>query len=324
MTAPSTGSDGTRRRVGFIGLGHMGAPMCGRLVEAGFAVTVYNRSPDKARPFAERGARVADTPADAAGRADVVLSMVADDAALLDVALGERGVLAGARPGLIYADMSTVSPEASARVAEACAAAGVDYLRAPVTGSTTLAAAGTLGILVSGPRERYEEALDVFRVLGQQQFYLGPAEEARVMKLAVNTMVGTTMAALAEALVLGEKAGLDWRQMLEVFPNTAVGSPFVKYKAGPLAERSFAPAFTASLMAKDFDLALETARRLGVAAPVTGLVRQLLQATNSSGWGERDMSALVLLLEQLAGLPPRDATEPPAVGDQQSGASSRG
>ena len=297
------------RRVGFIGLGHMGTPMAGRLVDAGLAVTVYNRSPDKARPLADRGAQVADRPADVAGASDVAISMVADDAALLDVALGERGVLAGARPGLIYTDMSTVSPEASAQVADACGAVDVGYLRAPVTGSTALAAAGTLGILVSGPRERYDAAADVLGVLGERHFYLGPAEEARVMKLAINAMIGTTMAALAEALVLGEKAGLDWRQMLEVFANSAVGSPFVKYKAGPLAERSFAPAFTVTLMAKDFALALETARRLGVATPTTALVGQLWQATGGLGWGDHDMSAVLLLLEQLAGLEPTSSQE---------------
>ena len=292
-------------RVGFIGLGRMGLPMSGRLLAAGLPLTVYNRSPDKARPLVERGAVLADSPADLAARSDLVISMVIDDAALEEVALGERGVLVGARPKLLYVDMSTVSPAGSARVAAACERAGVDYLRAPVTGSTALAEAGTLGILASGPRDRYEEALEIFRVLGQQFFYLGPGEEARVMKLVLNMVVGVTMASLAEALVVGEKAGLDWRQMLEVFSNSAAASPLVKYKADPLARRDFTPASTTRTLMKDFDLALTMARRLEVGAPISALVSQLWQATAACGWGESDFASVLLLLERTAGLEPR-------------------
>ena len=220
--------------------------------------------------------------------------------------MDERGVLAGAHPGSLYVDMSTVSPAASARVAAACDAAGVGYLRAPVTGSVALAQAGTIGILASGPRDRYEQALETFRLLGQQCFYLGPGEEARVMKLALNMVIGVTMASLAEALVLGDKAGLDWDQMLDVFCNSAITSPFVKYKAGPLARRDFTPAMTTRLLSKDFDLALGAARELEVAAPIAGLIQQLLQATTGHGWGERDFSALLLLAERAAGLEPTE------------------
>lgn len=290
------------RKVGFIGLGRMGSAMAGRLVEAGIELHVYNRSAERARPLVERGAHLAASPAAAAERAELVICMLADGPALLAVALGPAGVLAGARPGCVLADMSTVAPSESARVAEACAAAGVAYLRAPVTGSTALAAAGTLGILASGPRDRYDETLEVFRILGQNQFYLGPGEEARVMKLALNMLVHATMAAWSESLVLGERAGLDWRTMFEVFANSAMGSPFVQYKAGPLAERDFAATFTAALVCKDLDLALETARGLGVATPITALNRQLYQAVVGNGWGELDTAAAILLAERAAGI----------------------
>lgn len=290
------------QRVGFIGLGHMGAPMARRILDAGLALSVYNRSPKKAAELVQGGARQAGSPAEVARESDIVISMLADGPAMLDVALGENGVLAGARPGLLYIDMSTVSPTESARVAEGCQLGGVDYLRAPVTGSTVLARAGTLGILVSGPKSRYQDAVAVLGVLGQQHFYLGSGEEARFMKLTLNMMVGVTMAAFAEALVLGEKAGLDWQQMLDVVSNSAIASPFVKYKAPPLARRDFAPAFTVRGIGKDFDLALEATRQLGVTAPVTGLVRQLWQATEGSGWGDQDLTAILLFLEQASGI----------------------
>jgi 3-hydroxyisobutyrate dehydrogenase-like beta-hydroxyacid dehydrogenase len=290
------------RRIGFVGLGNMGLPMCRRLLAAGLPLAVFNRTPEKAAELVERGVARAETIAALAADSDVLISMIADDAALLDVALGERGVLAGARPGLLYVDMSTVSPAASARVAAACAEARVDYLRAPVTGSTALAAAGTLGILASGPRARYDEALEIFRHLGQAFFYLGAGEEARVMKLVLNVMVGIQVAALGEALTLGEKAGLDWQQMIEVVSQSAVASPLVKYKAGPLARRDFSPAATVGVLTKDFDLALATAREVDAAAPLAALTRQLYQATVGLGWGDRDFSAVLLLLERMSGL----------------------
>lgn len=291
-------------RIGFIGLGLMGAPMAGRLLDAGLPLTVYNRTREKAEGLVQRGARLADSPAEVAEQSDLVFSMVIDGTALHAIALGERGVVAGARPGLLFVDMSTVSPAESAMVAEACEKAGVDYLRAPVTGSTVLAAAGTLGILASGPRARYEEALPVFRLLSRHQFYLGPGEEARVMKLALNMLIGITMVGFAEGLVLAEKAGLDWAQTLDVFCHSAVGSPFVNYKTPPLAQRDFSPAFTVRGICKDFDLILSVAQQLGVTTPLTALTRQLFQATAGSGWAEQDFSAVLLLLEQAAGLQP--------------------
>jgi 3-hydroxyisobutyrate dehydrogenase-like beta-hydroxyacid dehydrogenase len=300
------------RRVGFIGLGRMGRPMCRRLLDAGIALTVHTRSPEHAREALEHGAVWAASAAEVARRSDVVCSMLTDGAALREVALSEHGILAGRRPGLLYIDMSTVSPAESATVATACEAAGVDYMRAPVTGSTVLAAAGTLGILLSGPRSRHDEAVAVLRMLGDRFFYLGPAEEARVMKLMLNLLVGVTMASLAESLVLGEKAGLDRRQMLDVFSNSAVASPLVKYKAGPLAADDFSPAFPVRLMGKDFDLALEAARGFGVPVPVAALVRQLWQATASAGWGDQDFTAVLLFLREIAGLarPARGPHEP--------------
>ncbi|HEX2187098.1 MAG TPA: NAD(P)-dependent oxidoreductase [Chloroflexota bacterium] len=290
------------RKVGFIGLGHMGQPMARRLLGAGFDLTVYNRNPAKVESLRHAGAAAVDSPAEVAARSEIVFSMIADDVALKEVALGEHGVLTGARAGLIYVDMSTVSPAASAEVADACSRAEVQFLRAPVTGSTTLAEAGALGILASGPRQAFDSAADAMRAMGSTLFYLGPGDEARHMKLALNTLIGTTMAAFAEALVLGEKAGLEWGQMLEVFAGSAAGSPLVKYKAQQLANRDLAPAFSATLMRKDYDLALAAARDLDVATPLSSLSRQLFQATIGSGWGALDFAAVLLFIEQASGM----------------------
>ena len=290
------------KRIGFVGLGNMGRPMSGRLLEAGFDLALYARTPARAAELVGRGAAQVGSVAELAERCEIVVSMVADDAALLDVALGERGLLAGTRAGLLFVDMSTISPAASARVAAACETVGVDYLRAPVTGSTVLAAAGTLGILASGPRHRYDEALEVFRHLGQAFFYLGAAEEARVMKLVLNLNVGIQVAALAEALTLGEKAGLEWGKMLEVIGQSAIASPLVKYKLPQFERRDFTATATTRVLLKDFDLALEVARQADATTPIAGLVRQLFQATAGRGWGDHDFAAALLLFEQMAGI----------------------
>ena len=288
--------------IGWIGLGNMGKPMSGRLLQADYSLVVYNRTKKKTKELAEKGAKVADSPAEVASQADITFTMIADSKALEDVTLNKDGVFEGAKPGSIFIDMSTVSPESSAKVGEAAKQKGIRYLRAPVSGSTPAAAAGTLGIMVSGDEDAYSESLEVLKVMGQKVFYLGSAEEARYMKLAVNIMIGTTCQIMSEALVFGEKAGLDWDKMLEVFTNSAVGSPLISYKTKPILERNFSPMFTVNLMAKDFDLALAVGKDLTVPLPVASLVRQCLATAKATGKGELDFVSLVLLAEELAGI----------------------
>jgi 3-hydroxyisobutyrate dehydrogenase-like beta-hydroxyacid dehydrogenase len=196
-----------------------------------------------------------------------------------------------------------VSPAMSAVVGEAAAEVGVPYLRSPVSGSTVLVASGALSVLASGPREAFDAFAPVFEVLARRTFFLGPGEEARVMKLALNTLVGITVVGLSEALVFGERCGLSWAAMLEVFADSAVSSPLVKYKATTLLERDFEAAFTTQMMAKDLDVALGLGRRHGAVMPTTALTQELLRATGGSGWADKDFSASVLLFEQLSGLP---------------------
>ena len=293
--------------IAWVGLGKMGDPMVRNLLKKGFHVYVYNRSVEKTLAIGSSDGllTVAASPATAAAKCDVTISMISDDTALLGVATGEGGILAGAKHGSIYIDMSTVSPSASAKVAEACAAKGVAYLRAPVSGSTAVAAAAQLTILASGPKDAYDKVSEVFSSLGKVSFYVGSGEEARYIKLTLNMMVGITAAMVAEGLALCEGGGLDWKQTLDVVNSSVVASPLVGYKVQALKDRNFTPAFTASQMAKDFDLALEAGRQLNVPLPVTSIVRQFLGAMKGTGKGDLDFFAYVTLLEELAGIKPK-------------------
>jgi 3-hydroxyisobutyrate dehydrogenase-like beta-hydroxyacid dehydrogenase len=292
--------------VGFIGLGNMGQPMAGRLLEAGFSLTVCDLVKARTDDLAKRGAKAVGTPKEVAAQSDVTISMIPDGPALKKVAFGDNGVLAGTKPGSIFIDMSTVDPESSVKVAKAAGKRGVKMLRAPISGSTVLAKEGKLTIFASGDKETYDKCQKIFSTMGQKTFYVGAEDEARYLKLVLNMMVGTTCQMLAEALTFGEKAGLDWNQMLEIIEGSVVASPLVSYKIVPLAKRNFTPAFTASMMAKDFDLALAAGQKLGAPMPTTSLVRQFLGMLETTGRGELDFSALLLLMEELGGAKPRN------------------
>lgn len=289
-------------RVGWVGLGKMGTPMAANLLAAGHALAVYNRSAGRAQALVDQGAALAPSAPALARECDVVISMVSDDAALQGITLDAGGLFEAAAPGLVFIDMSTVSPAMSHRVAAVAQEKGIHYLRAPVSGSTTTAAAGALTILASGPKDAYDRCLPLLQVMGTKLYYLGPAEQARYLKVAINMMVGVTAGMLGEALALGERGGVEWTQMIEVINNSVVASPLLAYKAQMLATRDFAPMFTASQMAKDFDLALDAGRNGNVPMPLAAVSRQFLGAMIASGRGEQDFFAYVAFLEELAGL----------------------
>ncbi len=291
-----------KKRVGFIGLGNMGQPMAGRLLEAGFPLTAYDVRQDRIVVLADRGADTANSAREVAGKSDVIITMIPDGQVLRTVALGDNGSLAGAKSGSILIDMSTVDPGSSGEVAQAAEEKGVKMLRAPVSGSTVLAADGRLTIFASGDKQAYEQCLDIFGILGQKTFYVGANEEARYVKLALNMMVGTTCQMLAEALTFGEKAGIDSDQLLEIIGNSVLASPLVNYKIPQLSKRDFKAAFTTSMIAKDLDLALDIGKKLDAPMPTTSLVRQFLGMLKARGQGELDFSALLLLMEELGGI----------------------
>jgi 3-hydroxyisobutyrate dehydrogenase-like beta-hydroxyacid dehydrogenase len=288
--------------VAVAGLGKMGGPIARRLLAAGHDLTVHNRTPERAAGLVEQGARRAESPSDVWEHADVAITMILDDSALRAVTTGDGGLLDGPPAGRALVDMSTVSVAASAEVAAAAEAAGVAYLRAPVSGNPSVVEAGNLGIVVSGPKETFDRLEPLLRDIGPNVFYLGPGEEARVMKLALQVLIAGTGQLLAEALVLGEANGLDRAAMLEVLGASAVGSPFVKYKTAPLVADDYSSTFTSTAMYKDLSLLLECANGAGVPLPVSALVQQLVIGCISTGMGEDDFMALLPRLRREAGL----------------------
>ena len=294
-------------RVGFVGIGIMGSRMAARLLAAGHEVTVWNRTPEKAAKLVESGAILAASPALAAEGKDICFTNMADGAALKAVCLGPDGVLRADPLPALLVDMGTVGPAESAEIAAAADAQGLGYLRSPVSGSTVLAEAGKLTILASGEQATYDAAEPYLAELGEVRYYVGTGEAARVLKLVLNMMVSTQVQILAEGVVLGEKAGLDWDKMIEVISNSVVASPLVKYKAGPLTARNYNPAFLLGLMIKDLDLALATAAEAGVELPTTKAVRQFYLQAAEAGLAGKDFSAVTLELERMAGLEPKMA-----------------
>ena len=287
-------------KVGWIGLGNMGYPMSMNLLKAGNEVVGYDVV-DKKADLEAAGASWATSPKAVAEAADFIFTMVPNGKVLQIVTLGENGVVAGLSPGKIVIDMSTVSVAESLVVNDAIEAKGCKFLRAPVTGSTALAAAATIGVLASGDKETYEKVFPLFEALSSKQTYLGGAEESRVMKLALNLMIATTMQMQAEAVVMAEKAGLDVAQVCDMIAGSAVGSPLTGYKAKLIAEGEYAPAFSVNMMIKDVDLALDVAKQYGVSMESTELTKNRLQLAADRGYGEKDFAVLVKLLEEESG-----------------------
>jgi 3-hydroxyisobutyrate dehydrogenase len=285
-------------RIGVVGLGRMGRPIAVRLLDAGHEVSVFNRTPGRADELVTRGATLADSLPAVWRSVDACITMLADDEALLAVTAGDDGLLRAASAGQVLIDMSTVSVSASATVAGAAATAGVAYLRAPVSGNPSVVEAGNLTIMVSGDEDAFRRLEQTLADVGPNIFFVGHGDEARVLKLALNLMVAGTCELMAEAIALGEAAGLDRAAVLEVMGESAVGSPFVKYKTANLVARDYTATFTVELMQKDLDLALGAGDGVGVRLPVTSAVRGLLAECIANGQGDLDLTALLLNLER--------------------------
>lgn len=289
--------------VGWIGVGKMGAPMAGNLLKSGAGVIVSDTVAANTDLMEVRGARVADGLSSFEG-CSLVFATLPNDAALVSVVLGSEQANPGLAdilaPGSILVEMSTVSPHCSSQVADALAAKGILYLRAPISGSTALAEAATVTILASGEEAAWEAALPWFRIMSSRQFYLGGADEARFMKLVLNTMVGATSSVLSEALVLGEAGGLDRRTMMKVICESAVVSPLIKYKVDAIETNDFAPAFSVAQMIKDFSLITEAGQSKGVPMFNANLVLQQYIAAANSGLEQSDFFALVQWLREMS------------------------
>jgi 3-hydroxyisobutyrate dehydrogenase-like beta-hydroxyacid dehydrogenase len=277
----------------------MGTAVAERLLDAGYPLVVHNRSRAKAQPFEHRGASVADTPAELVTQADVVITSLPNDDAFEAVA---EQVVEAARPGTTLVDLSTVSPDVSARVAVLAKPAGVGYLRAPVSGNPSVVRAGNLSFIVSGESDVLERARPVLLAIGPTINHVGDAEQARVVKLAINLMIAVLAQVMSEALVLGEASGVSREALLEVMGSSAAGAPFVKYKTEPLLRDDFSATFTTALMEKDIDLVLDAADDAGVGLPLAREMKTHLRAAIEAGYGDDDFIALFLHLRAACGL----------------------
>ena len=278
--------------IGWIGAGKMGGPMSKRLVDAGHRVIVLEPDEQNRHLAEQSGATLASDLAGLARQATVIFSMIPNDRVLGSLIEGDGGLPKLMAPGAVLVEMSTVSPAASKRAAEALATRDIAYLRAPVSGSTALAANGTLSIMASGPRDAFDRVEPLLTIISAKRFYLGGAEQARYLKLVVNSLVGATSSLLAEALALGLKGDLSLSDMLEVIGQSAVASPLLGYKKDMVVKGDYSPAFTVEQMIKDFDLIMDTARADHVPMSLAALVRQRYEQAFVDGNGQRDFFVL--------------------------------
>ena len=284
----------TRPRVALLGLGTMGAGMARNLLRKGFPLAVWNRTRERAAPFADEGARVADSPRDAADGAAVVVAMVADDAASRSVWLGDDGALGAMASGAVAVESSTVTPEWIAELSEAATQHGCELLDAPVTGSRTQANAGELRFLVGGTAAALERARPALEAMGSTVLHVGPSGSGALLKLVNNFLCGVQAASMAEALALVERAGLDRATAVEVITNGAPGSPLVKNFATRMTSRTYTPpSFHLELMAKDLAYAQRAAARHGVTLTTAAPAEAAFERAKSSGLGQLDVSAVV-------------------------------
>ncbi|MDZ7874086.1 MAG: NAD(P)-dependent oxidoreductase [Rhizobium sp.] len=290
--------------VGWAGIGKMGAPMSRRVLDAGYRLHVYEPLPENRATIVAEGANVAHTLEDLAAVSDVVILTIPNDAVLRDLVFAPGGLAGVMKAGQTLIEMSTVSPAISAEVNEAMAALGVDYLRAPVSGSTATASAGTLSVMASGPEQAYKNAEPIFECFSARRFYVGQAEEARYLKLVLNAMVGATSALLGEALTLGLKGNLSLDTMLNVICESAVASPLIAYKRDLLVQRNFDPAFSVAQMMKDFDLILDAARADHIPMYMASMIRQQYESAYAEGLADKDFFVLFEQSERRAGILP--------------------
>jgi len=283
-------------RIGFIGLGGMGSRMVSRLLNAGYHVTVHNRTRRRAEDLERLGASIAESPRELAGSAEIVLSSVADDAALEQVMFGGEGALLGAQPGSVFIDLSTVHPRASVRLSEAGLAKGVDVLDAPVSGSLPQAEHGQLVQFVGGKQPVYERCQPLFAVLGKAALFMGPSGSGSMTKLCVNALLGLGMQSLAEAIALGERAGLSRGRLLEALAETSVLSLSQRSKFDNIQRDEYPAMFPQRLMFKDFSLIMQRALELAVAMPATAAAAQVAAAEHTretAAHVDDDLSAVV-------------------------------
>ena len=287
-------------RLGFIGLGIMGMPMARNLMEAGYELTVHNRSPEKAEELGKEGTAVAATPREVAQNSDVVITMLPDSPQVREVVAGEDGVLEGISEGALLIDMSTISPVVTEELAEALKEKGASMLDAPVSGGDVGAIEGTLSIMVGGQERDFQRAKPLFEAMGKTITHVGPTGAGQVTKAANQVVVALTIEAVSEALVLGSAGGVSPEKILEVLSGGLASNKVMEVKREKFLSHTFEPGFRSELHHKDLGIALAAGREYGVVMPVTAIVDQMLLSMKRKGWGGEDHSALLRIIEDLS------------------------
>ena len=289
-------------RVGFIGLGIMGTRMAANLARAGFDLVVWNRTAEKAREWAaEHGAEVAESPAQVAGRSEVVITMVVDGDQVESVLLGEQGAAEGARRGLLCVDMSTIGPRAARRIAERLAERGIEFMDAPVTGSSPKAEDGTLTIMAGGSSDSFERARPLFDAMGELIVHVGEVGQGQLVKVINNAVAAANAAVVAEALLAGKLAGANLDALVTVMRAGSGASAMLELKAGPMRAHDWSTLFKLEHMLKDLRLCLEEAEAVGARMELVRDTAELLAEAERKGLGERDFAALLEVVEERSG-----------------------
>jgi 3-hydroxyisobutyrate dehydrogenase len=287
-------------RVGWIGTGRMGYQLAARLLAAGVETWVWNRTRSKAEPLAEKGAKVVDTPADLA-ECHIVFTMVAGPEDVIEVTLGENGVLSrsDARPSIIV-DSTTIDPVTSRRLTDEAAALGTAVLAAPVSGNPKVVKSGKLTVVASGPRDAYETALPYIEQFGRKVTYVGGGDEARLVKICHNLMLGVVTQSMAEITVLAEAAGVKRADFLEFLNDSVMGSTFTRYKTPAFVNLDYTPTFTLELLRKDLELGLASGKELDVPLPITAMTNSIVMEGIGLGY-DQDFSALLTKAARASG-----------------------
>lgn len=274
-------------RIGFAGLGAMGAGIARRLIEAGHDVTGWNRTREKAQPLPDAGMGWAGSPRELAAGVDVLFTMLTNTAAIQATADGPDGVLAGLRPDTVWADISTIAPDASVALAERVRAAGAWFLDCPVSGSPATLAAGEMSVMVGGDRAAFDHVAGILGAIGPKVTYIGPNGPAILTKVAINLALVVSVTAFAEAVALVEKAGVDRAAVVDAALKSVIASPVIGYRA-PLLVKDTTVFADVELQQKDLVLAQELARKLGMSVPTCSAASEVLNAARSSGAADRD------------------------------------
>ncbi|MBN1542756.1 NAD(P)-dependent oxidoreductase [candidate division KSB1 bacterium] len=287
------------KRIGFIGLGIMGRPMCLNLIRAGFSLTIYNRTPGRMKSVVAAGAHAATSPSNVAEMSDVVITMVTDSPDVKEVVLGSEGVIHGIGTGGIVIDMSTISPSVTREIAGHLDKRGVQFLDAPVSGGDSGAIAGTLAIMVGGDRQSYDRCRPIFEAMGKTITHVGGVGMGQTVKLCNQILVSVTNLAVCEAIEFAERAGVDPLVMVEATRNGAAGSWQLSNLGAKMVRNDFAPGFMIDLQQKDLRLALEAGCEMQLSLPALAMVHQLFLSCQAAGEGKEGTQALIKALRRL-------------------------